>query len=368
MNSDLSEEYLILLKAISKVAIVAYTDPRGRITFANDNFCNISGYTQEELYNQDHRILNSGHHNKEFFADLYKTLLAGKIWRGEICNKNKNGSFYWVDTQIIPILNKNGEIQNFASVRFDITQRKKMEESLIYMEKLASLGEMSAVVAHEINNPLMVIGLCTDSLTRELAQEIVDLKKIEAKIEKIISSSKRISKLVRGLKTLSRSTNNEEFVLVDLRNFVEEILSFSKRKCLDDGIDFEVGEIPDIKFECRPDQISQVLLNLINNAHDATSTLEEKWVKLSIEADSASGLLTFSISDSGRGIPELIADKILTPFFTTKEIGKGTGLGLSVSKAIVEEHMGQLYLDRSSKNTQFQFKIPIRHAQLLKVA
>jgi len=368
MNSNLSEEYQTLLKAISQVAIVAYTDLQGRITYANENFSKISGYALEELYNQDHRLLNSGLHDKFFFADLYKTIMAKKVWRGEIRNKCKDGTYYWVDTQIIPILNKEGEIQNFASIRFDITQRKIMEESLMYMEKLASLGEMSAVVAHEINNPLAIIDLCTDSLSKELTKDVVDLKRIEMKIDKIICSSKRISKLVRGLKTISRSSNNEEFVLVELRSFVEEILSFSRPKCINEGIVFEVGEIPKIDFECRPDQISQVLINLINNAHDAASANAEKWIRFSVELNSSSNFLIFSITDSGRGIPGSIADKMLTPFFTTKEIGKGTGLGLSISKAIIEEHFGELYLEKKNKNTQFSFKIPIRHAQALKAA
>lgn len=363
MGTNFSDEYLRLLSAISEVAIIAYTDSRGRITFANKNFCEISGYSLEELYNQDHRLLNSDYHEAQFFKEMYATIKQGKVWRGDIQNKNKNGSLYWVDTQIIPIYGENNEIESFASVRFDITERKKMEARIIHLEKLASLGEISAVIAHEINNPLAIIQMSVDSMVKELKKEESNQDKIDDKIVKIMKSTNRITKLVRGLKTFSRSSNNEELAEVNLKNFIEEVLAYSKCKCVNNGIVFNTNEIPELKFECRPDQISQVLLNLINNAHDAVSELSEKWIEFSIEADPGKNEISFLVRDSGHGIPEPIAGKILTPFFTTKEIGKGTGLGLSISKAIAEEHCGDLYLDSGDSHTLFVFKIPLRHLQ-----
>jgi PAS domain S-box-containing protein len=153
------EDYLMIMEAISEVAIIAYTDKQGRITFANKNFCEISGYERSELINKDHRILNSGHHSSEFFKEMYQALSHGKIWRAEICNKSKNGNYYWVDSQVFPIINEEKTITGYASIRFDITEKKKLQSSLFQLEKLALLGEISAVVAHEINNPLTVIEL-----------------------------------------------------------------------------------------------------------------------------------------------------------------------------------------------------------------
>lgn len=360
MGANFSEEYMRLLLAISEVAIVAFTDRGGRITFANKKFCEVSGYSLEELMNQDHRLLNSQFHEKEFFRNMYKTILAKEVWRGEIQNKRKDGGYYWVDTQIIPIINENGEIESFASVRFDITQRKKMEKALIQLEKMASLGEMSAVVAHEINNPLTVMQMSVDSIKKELRNDKIDGEKINSKIDKIDFSIKRMSKLVRGLKTFSRTSEYEDFVKVDLQSFVEEILAFSKCKCLGSDINFIVSDIPKIEIECRPDQISQVLINLINNAHDAVLEISEKWIEFNIHISSKENAVIFFIRDSGKGIPEHIAEKMHTPFFTTKEVGKGTGLGLSISKAIAEEHGGELLFDRSSPHTLFVLKLPIQ--------
>lgn len=345
--------------AISEVAIVAFTDLNGRITFANKQFCTISGYSFEELINQDHRMLNSAYHSAEFFRDLYKTIHQGKIWRGDIQNKNKDGSYYWVDTQIIPIFNDKQEIESFASVRFDITERKLMENAIINLEKMASLGEMSAIVAHEINNPLAIIQLSIDSLKKEIKKDNCALDIVEQKIEKINFSIARIAKLVRGLKTFSRTSGLEEFTIINLQTFIEEALSFSKCKCIGEGIHFKINELPNLSIQCRPDQISQVLVNLINNAYDAVTGLDEKWIDFSVIVDEENNLITFLVRDSGKGIPVHVAKKIHTPFFTTKDFGKGTGLGLSISKAIIEEHSGVLYLDDKNDNSLFVFKIPM---------
>lgn len=363
MQQHTTKEYLALLAAISEVAIIAYTDSKGTITYANDNFCNISGYTQEELLGKNHRVLNSGEHSKEFFDNMYKTIFSGHVWRGEIKNKNKNGTFYWADTQIVPIYDETKKVKSFVSVRFDITKRKNMQDSLVSFEKMAILGEMAAVVAHEINTPLTTIDMCAETMMTSLKKGELNLKTMEKKLNNILISVSRVSKLVRGLKTFSRTSHKEEYALISLKNFVQETLSFLEHKCEVGNVALKLGEIPDIEFECSPDQISQVLINLVNNAYDAIFDLKEKWIEVTININWNTQFITFSVKDCGTGIPDEIAEKILTPFFTTKDIGKGTGLGLSVSKEIIESHSGKLGLLKDDKNTHFYFTLPIRQTK-----
>ena len=141
-------------RALDHAAIVAITNVSGRITYVNDTFCRISGYSREELLGQDHRMVNSSYHSKEFIRDLWRTIASGQVWHGELRNRAKDGHIYWVDTTIVPFLNERGKPYQYIAIRSDITARKQAEEKLAQQAALARVGQMAAVVAHEVRNPL----------------------------------------------------------------------------------------------------------------------------------------------------------------------------------------------------------------------
>lgn len=221
--------------------------------------------------------------------------------------------------------------------------------------RLVAVGEMAADVAHEINNPLTVIDLHVTKLKKfesDLPADVV------LSVGKIQSMVKRIAKIIKGLKSLSRDGNADPKVPFMVSNMIDDVKMLVEMKVKSHDISFCVElDHPTICAVGREVQISQVLVNLIGNAVDAivTSSQTEKWIKLQV-AEKGDEVL-FHVTDSGTGIPENLQEKIMRPFFTTKDVNKGTGLGLSISKNIVEEHGGRLEYNHTFKNTQFVFTL-----------
>lgn len=363
------------LKAINEIAIISSTDLNGKIIYANENFCRITGYSLDEILNQDHRILNSGHHPKEFFREMWKTLHAGKSWRGKIKNKSKDGNYYWVDSYNVPISDMDGNICNYFSFRFDITAEKLNEEALeleknksIHLGRLSAIGEMASGVAHEINNPLFIVAGQLSIIERRLNSKnpLAEIPTLLNSIGKAKKQVTRITKIIKGLKEFSRSDNDAQITKISVKVIIDSIIDMCGEMLKKNEIEFKY-KYEDIEIECNHLQIEQVLLNLINNSVDAIQSLDHKWISIDIHTNHKNEFVTISIADSGEGINSELAEKIMQPFFTTKEIGKGTGLGLSISKGIIEKHGGMLYIDKNSINTRFVIEIPKHESALIQL-
>jgi C4-dicarboxylate-specific signal transduction histidine kinase len=237
---------------------------------------------------------------------------------------------------------------------------KQQVFQLAQASRLSSLGAMAGGIAHEINNPLTIIMGTIKMAIRGIESEdqTIDKKKIIDGLNRAKSHTERITKIVKGIRAMSRDGSNDPFIYSKVKDILEDTLNLCEARIKTHNIQltFEI-EDEAMLFQCRPVQISQVLLNLINNSMDAVGDLSNPWISLS--ATQKGKFIEFKVTDAGPGIPETVANQLMQPFFTTKGTGRGTGLGLSISQEIVKAHSGKFYLNREFANTQFIIIFPI---------
>lgn len=247
-------------------------------------------------------------------------------------------------------------ISGFFLINFlySLEELEEQRKQTIQSAKLSSLGEMASGIAHEINNPLTIISSYARSLKRTNSENENDPKINEA-ADKIVITVNRIAKIIKGLQSFARDSFNDAIVPTSVKKIIESTLELCHEKLKDNSIELKINTFIDFEVDCREVQITQVLVNLLNNSRDAIEG-PSKWIKIEVIESAAEVILI--ISDSGKKISKEVADKIMQPFFTTKEIGKGLGLGLSISKGIIEGHNGKFYLDMNAVHTTFVIKLP----------
>ena len=319
--------------ALNQAAIVATTNVKGEITFVNDKFVEISKYPREELLGQDHRIINSGFHSKEFIRELWRTIANGQIWRGELRNRAKDGSIYWVDTTIVPFLDDRGKPYQYMAIRYDITDRKRSEDRLREQAALARLGEMAAVVAHEVKNPLAAIKGALQVIGGRLPAESRD----RAIVGDVVARVDSLNDIVHDLLVFARP-REPQLAPVALAELLESTAALVRKDPSHAGVDIRIsGARPIVKVDA--EQMKTVFLNLFLNAAQAGGSSSR--VRVTTAADDLAA--TVDIADDGPGIPPDVRARIFEPFFTTKH--RGTGLGLPTARRVVERHRGAIDVD-----------------------
>jgi PAS domain S-box-containing protein len=377
---DTAKELADVRRALDESAIVAITDRAGNIIHVNEKFCEISKYSRAELLGQNHRIINSGHHQKDFFSEMWKTIAKGEIWEGEIRNRAKDGTFYWVNTTIIPFLDESKRPYQYVSIRYEITQRKEAEaqlrvyadeleqknqelqskaEQILLQDRLASIGLLASSLAHEIGTPLGVIRGRAELLAFQVKGDEEKKKSVDV----IVAQIDRVSGLIRSLLKLARGEKDKQVGKVSLLEAVTETLELLAHETRRQEVQI-INELPgslEVMAESGP--LRQVILNLLVNAIHAIESAKKGGRtdahSLRIFAKEAQEFIQLFIEDTGCGISEENQKKLFTPFFTTKEIGKGTGLGLSTSYRIVESWGGAIRLtSRLGVGSTFCIELP----------
>jgi PAS domain S-box-containing protein len=323
--------------ALDQAAIVAMTDRQGRITYVNDKFCAISQYSRQELIGRDHRIVNSGHHSREFMAELWRTIGRGEVWRGEIRNRAKDGSHYWVDTTIVPLLHDGDRPGQYLAIRYDITQRKSAEGKLREQAALAQLGELAAIVAHEVRNPLAGLRGSLQVLATRIPPDMRGREILSAMVERIDVLADRVGDIL-----LFAGSREARLQPVTVQSVARDAVASAIAAVIGVPAPVIIGDDPIAVAD--PEMLRELLLNLVMNACQAARATAAAPVEVRIAA--IAGTCRIEVLDRGPGIDPAIRERIFEPFFTTKH--GGTGLGLAIAKRLADLQGGAVTLDDRS--------------------
>jgi PAS domain S-box-containing protein len=347
-----------LKAALDEHAIVAITNPQGRITYVNDKFCAISQYSREELLGQDHRIINSSHHPKEFIRELWSTITRGRVWHGEIKNKAKDGSFYWVDTTIVPFLDDAGKPRQYVAIRADITERKRAEETVRELnaeleqrvaERTAQLADanreleaFSYSVSHDLRAPLRSVDGFSQAVLEDFGSQLPE--EGQRYLRTIRLGAQKMGALIDDLLAFSRLGRQAlSKHPMDMNRLVRATLEELGSPWPDRRVELRLGDLPPGRAD--PVLLKQVWTNLISNALKYTRKRSPAVVEIGHTTEK--GATVYYVRDNGVGFDMRYADKLFGVFqrLHRMEDYEGTGVGLAIVQRVIHRHGGRVWAE-----------------------
>ena len=334
--------------ALDASTIVAITDQTGKIIYVNDKFCEISKYTRAELLGQDHRLINSGYHPKEFIRELWRTIAGGKVWHGEIRNRAKDGTLYWVDTTIVPFVNEQGKPFQYVSLRYDITRRKLLEESIkelpqrILQAQEAEKNRIAKDLHDDLGQSLATLKMMVQSAGGEHAQGNPHLKK------SIVRMVKDIDTVIEKIRRISTVLRPAVYEVLGLDTAVKVLVEdFRKRTKL--KLKYASVNLSDCAFEGEGINFYRIIQEALNNIakHARASRIE-------ITIAARDNQLMVSIKDNGRGF---IQSKPMGGDHTEEMI---RGLGLAIMEERTKSLGGDFHISSGiGRGTTVALTVPV---------
>lgn len=391
------------IESLDRSALVAVTDAQGTILFANANFCRIAGYAASELVGSNHRILGSWHHPKSFWKDMYRQVVSGRVWHGEVCNRSKCGEEYWADTTISAVRSEDGSIRQFIALGIDISERKRVECELLATKdelecaacEAADLNaelkencdklfeaksaaecatraksEFLANMSHEIRTPLSAIVGFAEILADEHDRGLTPAQRADY-LRTICRQGKHLLGLINNILDLAKVESGKlstERIQFDPATILDDTSQMLAHQAGAKGIEFRCESEPGVPdwIESDPTRLRQVLTNLVENAIKFTDCgfVEIRLRPCSITEERA---IEFVVSDSGLGMDEPTMARIFRAFeqadtSTTRRYG-GTGLGLRISKQLAIALGGDIRVESvPGSGSVFTVRLPIQRS------
>ncbi len=344
---------------------IVLTNRTGVVEWVNPAYSKLTGYSFAEAYGESWSVLKSGGVDPSFSDGIWRTILAGEVWQGELVNRRKDGTPYTERMTITPVTDDRGEIGHFIAIKEDITEQKNLQEQFLQAQKVEAVGRLAGGVAHDFNNILTAIGGYAELMMRRLSSS----DPLYRHVDQVLKATERASGLTRQLLAFSRKQTLQARVL-DLSNAVSDIEKMLRRLI---GEDIELHTIRGAAVghvKADPAQIEQVILNLALNARDAmpkggkliievaNATLGEDYARLHVGIQPGEYVL-LTVRDTGVGMNEEVKEHIFEPFFTTKPQGEGTGLGLATCYGIVKQSGGHIQVHTEpGHGTTFKIYLP----------
>ena len=336
INSNLSLELQKTMDMISKHVIFSKTNLKGIITDVSDAFCNISGYSRNELIGKPHNLIRHPDMLSSSFKNMWDTIQSGKTWEGEVKNLKKDGGYYWVIATISPDYDKNGNKKGYIAIRYDITNKKDFEDQhikLLNSERMASIGEMIGNIAHQWRQPLSVISTAATGIQIQKEYDSLTDEKLNELCESINDNAQYLSKTIDDFRSFIKGDRTKS--IFKLKDAIESFLNLVNGSIKSNNIKIILNLQDDIEVDGYENELGQCLINIFNNAKDILleKEIKEKYIFISTSVQNNKAVI--KIKDNAGGIPEDILPKIFEPYFTTKHKSQGTGLGLHMTYNLI---------------------------------